>query len=1081
VVSSVWNHAPRFIPLEYCVQFVNRDSYAPNRREFVAGAVGVGAAGLGLDAIADETWGEYPETAGPSGVMEVVVRFEPADGGGTATLQQHAHTTQRPFEQFAADRPGVGIERRFWAANAALVSVDLGRVGRNAMLDVEGVTTVHPNYAVAAHDIAAETDAVATGESPGETEATDPTYHLEEMSVPQAREVYDTRGEGVDVAVIDTGVDTTGHEELAASLERGGWAEFDERGERVDSEPNAETAFPSAGHGTSTSGVIAGGTTDDGDRYGIAPGVNLHMVKHATQPPEGLRLLSVFAGIEWAIERDVDVLSMSLGLPQYNRAYLEPIRNAIDSGILVVNSIGNSGRDTSGSAGNLPGVLSVGGIDDDREPYENTGGERIDTDRYWGDDAAASWPAEYTVPDVTAPGVDVLGPVLDGQFERNTGTSFAAPCVAGVAALAMAATGADGEAVRDAITATARHPAAAAEFDVDPGHDDRYGRGIVSAMGAISRLEATETLSGRVTDASGAPLEGVTVASEAGPRTETDAQGRYELTVPPVTQPIGALGLGFETAAARIDPADTASRDFQLERTDALGVEMVDRMSGRIDPGTEATATFDVTNAETVSVEVETEGLFGPGDVELSVDGTPAASGESVGVDPDRTQLSVGVAVAESIPIGRVRLSYEFAGGGESRSGQGHLVHVHPDPYVLPPGEPPTLQAPIDLVAPGTTIELGDGQGAAVAESGDDAGLVVDKPLTLTAADGASPTVRFTDEGAGDAAVLLVSANDVTISGLDVDGAGAATGVQVGRGGAIPRALPHPSGVTIRDLTISGAATAVRTGQAPALRIVNNELTAGTTAISVGRRVEFRDTTTVTSRAETTVRENAITDVETGIDVAGQVAAIEENALSNVAGDAIHLGTPRFLSRHWGADIGPVRSNTITSAGRGIVVSGVLTRPLEENTLTDVAETALVVDGAVLAPIRSNRVDGARTALAVAEDAAVTTVTDNVFTNVRQPDDGDVSTDTEETETSGRTSTSETETTGSEGTAETPSATVTPPTAGPDDTEPEASDPGTSASDGSTPGFGVGSALATLGGAGYLLHRRLVGDETESE
>lgn len=1060
---------------------MNRDPYSPNRREFIAGTVGVGAAGLGIGAVADETWGEYPETAGSSGVVEVVVRFEPADGGGKATLQQHARTTQRPFEQFAAERTGVSIERQFWAANAALVSVDLGRVARTAVLDVEGVTTVHPNYAVEGHGTAEETESEATDATPGETEETDPAYHLEEMNVPQAWEVYDTRGEGVDVAVIDTGIDTTGHEELGASLERGGWAEFDESGERVDSEPNAETAFPSAGHGTSTSGVIAGGTTDDGDRYGIAPGVNLHMVKHATQPPEGLRLLSVFAGIEWAIERDVDVLSMSLGLPQYTRAYVEPIRNAVESGILVVNSIGNSGRDTSVSAGNVPGVLSVGGIDDDREPYGNTSGERIDTDRYWGDDAADSWPEEYTVPDVTAPGVDVIGPVLDGQFERNTGTSFAAPCVAGVAALAIAATDADGETVRDAIAETARHPAADEVFDVDPGHDDRYGRGIVSAIGAISRLEASETLSGRVTDASGDPLDGVTVASEAGPRTETDAQGKYELTVPPVLQPIGALGLGFETSAARIDPADTDSRDFQLDRSDDLGVEMVERMSGRIDPGTEATATFDVANAETVTAEVETEGLFGPADVELSVDGSPATSGEPVGVDPDRTRISVSVAAPESTPIGRVRLSYEFTGGGESRSGEGHPVHVHPDPYVLPPGEPPTLQAPIDLVAPRTTIELADGQGNAVAESGDDAGIVVDKPLTLTAADGASPTVRFGDEGAEDPAVALVSANDVTISGLEVDGAGAATGVQVGRDGAVPRALPHPSGVTIRDLTVSGAATAVRAGQAPALRIVNNELTAETTAIGVGRRVEFRDTTTVTSRAETTVRENAITDVETGIDVAGQVAAVDGNSLSNVAGDAIHIGTPRFLSRHWGADIGPVRSNTITGANRGIVVSGVLTRPLEENSLSDVAETALVVDGAVLAPIRANSVDGARTGLAVAEDAEVTTVTDNEFTNVRQPDDGDVSTGTEETETTGRGSTSETETTGQESTAETTSGAVTPSTVDPDGTETEADETGTSASDGSTPGFGAGSALATLGGVGYLLHRRFADDETESE
>ncbi|WP_336326778.1 S8 family serine peptidase [Halovenus sp. HT40] len=1046
---------------------MDRDTYSPNRREFIAGTVGVGAAGLGVESAAGKTWAEYPETEDASGTVDVVVRFEPADGSGTATLQQHARVTQRPFEQFAAEQPGVSIERQFWAANAALVSVDIGSVSRSTILAVESVTTVHPNYAVAEHSVADETEAVATDAS-SQPEETGVAYHLEEMDVPQAWEVHNTRGEGVDVAVIDTGIDTSGHEELAASLERGGWAEFDEDGNRVDSEPNAQTAFPQAGHGTAVSGAIAGGATDDGDRYGVAPGVNLYMAKSVSQPPEGIRTLSVFGAIEWAIEQDVDILSMSLGLPQYNQAYVEPIRNAIESGLLVVNSIGNAGRYTSVSAGNIPGVLSVGGIDDDRELYENSSGERIDTERYWGETALDSWPQEYTVPDVTAPAVDTLGPVLDGQFERNSGTSFAAPCVAGVAALAIAATNADNDAIRNAIIETARHPAANDEFDVDPGHDDRFGRGIVSALAAISRLEASETLTGTVTDASGNPLDGVTVASEAGSTTETDAQGRYELTVPPGTQPIGATGLSFDTTVARIDPADTDTREFQLARTDDLGVEMADRMSTRIDPGAEATAMFDVANAETVVVEIAAEGLFDPAELELSVAGTAAAFGEPVSIDPDQTQITVAVGVPESVLIGQFRLSYEFTDGGESVTGEGHLVHAHPDPLVFPPADPPTLQAPIDLAAPRTTIELMDGQGAAVAAADDSAGLVIDKPLTLTAADEATPTVQFSNDGAENPAVALVTANDVTISGLVVDGTDAETGIQVAREGATPKALPQPSGVTVRDLAISGAETAVLAGQSPALRIVDNELTANTTGISVGRQVPFRDSTTVTGRTKTTVRDNSVTDAETGIDVAGQVAAIEGNSLSNIGTAGIRLGTPRFLSRHWGLDIGPIRSNNITGANRGIVVSGVLTLPIEENTLSDITETAFVVDGAVLAPIRANSVDGAQTGLTVGDDAEVATLADNEFANIQQPGDEEELGETDETGMSDEDSTDD----------DTPSDGGSESTADPDD---DAADTSDSDSDGSGPGFGIGSALVSLGGAGYLLQRRLSDDDAASE
>ena len=1051
---------------------MDRDTYSPNRREFIAGTVGIGAAGLAIESAAGKTWDEHPEVTDPSGTAEVVVRFEPADGTGEASLRQHARATQRPFEKFAADQSGVSIERQFWAANAALVSVNLGCVRRSTILDVEKVTTVHSNYAVGAHSIADETDAVATEASSSRTEESGVTYHLEEMDVPQAWDVYDTRGEGVDVAVIDSGIDTSGHEELAASLERGAWAEFDDQGNRVDSEPNAQTEFPSAGHGTSVSGVIAGGTTDDGDRYGIAPAVNLYMVKHATQPPEGLRTLSIFAGIEWAIEQDVDILSMSLGLPQYNQAFVEPVRNAIESGLLVVNSIGNSGRYTSGSAGNIPGVLSAGAIDDDRELYENSSGERIDTERYWGDAAADRWPQEYTVPDVTAPGVDMIGPVLDGQFDRNTGTSFAAPCVAGVAALAMAATDADSDTVRNAIIETARHPAAEDEFDIDPGHDDRYGRGIVSALAAISRLEASETLSGTVTDGSGTPLEGATVASEAGPTTETDARGRYELTVPPGIQPIGATDLGFDMAATRIDPTETDTREFQLDRTDETEVEMTDRMATRIDTGEETTATFDVANAQTIAVNIESEGLFDPEELALSVAGTAAAFGEPVSIDPDQTRMTVGVSVPESALVGQFRLFYEFTGGGESVTGEGHLVHAHPDPFVIAPDDPPTLQVPIDLVAPRTTIELMDGRGNAVAEADDSAGLVIDKPLTLTAADGATPNIQFSDEGAEEPAVALVTANDVTISGLVVNGTDAETGIRVARDGAIPRPVPQPSGVTVRELVISGADTAVRAGQAPALRIIHNELTAETTGISVGRRVDFRDSVTVTGRAKTTVRENAITDVETGIDVAGQVAAIEGNSLSNIGTTGINLGTPRFLSRHWGHDIGPVRANTITDSTRGIVVSGVVTLPVEENTLSDITETAFVINGAVLGPVRSNSINGAQTGLTIADDAEVATLTGNEFENIEEPGDEETLDDADETETSEQDDTDD----------ETNSGEDTEPTAVPEeDTGTETARADGSNSDASGPGFGIGSALISLGGVGYLLRRRFSDDETESE
>jgi len=233
---------------------VARKTYSPSRRAFIAGTVGLGVTGLGIEPVAGRTQVGDSGTAGIAGTFETVVRFEPASEAGMASLKSHARTTQRPFERFVAGQSGISIERQFWAANAALVSVTLERVNRGTILDVDNVTTVHPYYAGEGQGVADETDESLTEASRSQVDDAGVTYPLAEMDVPQAWELYDTRGEGVDVAVVDTGIDPSDHDELAASLERGGWAEFDARGNRVDSEPNAQTAFPSAGHGTSTSG-----------------------------------------------------------------------------------------------------------------------------------------------------------------------------------------------------------------------------------------------------------------------------------------------------------------------------------------------------------------------------------------------------------------------------------------------------------------------------------------------------------------------------------------------------------------------------------------------------------------------------------------------------------------------------------------------------------------------------------------------------------------------------------------------------------------------------------------------------------
>jgi len=128
--------------------------------------------------------------------------------------------------------------------------------------------------------------------------------------------------------------------------------------------------------------------------------------------------------------------------------------------------------------------------------------------------------------------------------------------------------------------------------------------------------------------------------------------------------------------------------------------------------------------------------------------------------------------------------------------------------------------------------------------------------------------------------------------------------------------------------------------------------------------------------------------VETGTDVTGQVAGTEGNRLTDVAGTAIRLGTRRFLVDAQRQAAGPIQSNRISAAGTGIVVSGFTNRPVEGNELSDIDGTAVSVEGCVLAPIRTNSIDGAQRGIVVADGAEAAATTGNELRNVRDSEDG---------------------------------------------------------------------------------------------
>ncbi|WP_418283129.1 S8 family serine peptidase [Halorubrum sp. DTA98] len=424
---------------------------------------------------------------GANGTTEVIVRFTPngepdADDHAVADeLRDHAAAEQVAFEAFAAEHDAITIESEFWLVNAMLVVVDADAVAADELLAVANVTDIHANVEIGT--LGSKTDErrgafgeERTGDTTSQT-GTPPGEHtsgLELIGAPDAWNRFDTRGAGATVAVIDTGVDPD-HQDIDLD----GWAQYDENGTLV-SDDLADAADPN-GHGTHVAGTVAGGNAS-GTHIGVAPDASVYGID--TFDADGMATFaSVLAGMEHATAaEEVDVLQMSLGANGTFGGFIRPVRNARAADKVVVAASGNTGPGTSSSPANTYDSLAVGAVRTDRTVATFSSGESINKTAAFAD-PPAEWPDRYVVPDVTAPGVNVLSAdagTVDGYVEQQ-GTSMAAPHVSGIAALAVAATDGriEGDDLQSVIVDTAVRP----DGDVEP--DDRYGHGVVDATAAV--------------------------------------------------------------------------------------------------------------------------------------------------------------------------------------------------------------------------------------------------------------------------------------------------------------------------------------------------------------------------------------------------------------------------------------------------------------------------------------------------------------------------------------------------------------------------------------------------------------------
>jgi len=235
----------------------------------------------------------------------------------------------------------------------------------------------------------------------------------------QATNVRKSKFSGKDVrlAILDTGFDFTHPDFMGRVIHRKSFV--------------GRQAKDREGHGTHCAGIAGGSRKGKaGVRYGVAPDARLYIGKILNDIGEGSDGLAL-AGIEWALEQGCRVISMSFGAQvqkgdKHSVIFEEVAKIAFANNCLLIAATGNESDREEGviapvnHPANCPSVMAVGALT-----------EYLKVASY----SCATVGRAGGQVDISAPGDNILSAWIDGGHEVESGTSMAAPFVAGVAAL----------------------------------------------------------------------------------------------------------------------------------------------------------------------------------------------------------------------------------------------------------------------------------------------------------------------------------------------------------------------------------------------------------------------------------------------------------------------------------------------------------------------------------------------------------------------------------------------------------------------------------------------------------------------
>jgi type VII secretion-associated serine protease mycosin len=351
----------------------------------------------------------------------------------------------------------------------------------------------------------------------------DRQYWLNMYGISQAWNT--TKGAGVTVAIIDTGVDGS-HPDLTGQVIGG----TDVSG--VGAANGQTPVGDSSEHGTMVASLLAGhGHGSGAGVIGVAPEAKLLSISMGFGVGSVSSDDQIATAVRWAVDNGADVINMSLtrNTLEWPESWDDAFLYAMQKDVVIVAAAGNRGSGTTqvGAPATMPGVLTVAGVD--------RGG-------------AASFDASsqgITI-SVAAPSEELVGALPGGGYAQWNGTSGATPLVAGLVALVRSAyPDLDAGNVINRLTATATR---VGDADVSP----IYGHGRINAAAAVSSTVAA------VNDSPAAQLEEWIRLYR---RADSEPTARPSETVKPSPEPVPAPVAGPRNPLGTLLPTVGSLRD----------------------------------------------------------------------------------------------------------------------------------------------------------------------------------------------------------------------------------------------------------------------------------------------------------------------------------------------------------------------------------------------------------------------------------------------------------------------------------------------------------------------------------------